>query len=1070
MSLKALPGQVDGPQSTDQVLPSWLSYSAYTTLTQTYTKTRQTVLYDPSGSLGPTLSATVEVGVTTDTLYVARPLPLLYTGPTPYPDLGTLYTVSRFRVGFTSGAATPTSSAGNSASGPGQSSGLAPSSAVTPAPVPSGSSPRPSSSTNSVPQTSGNGAGSNTGSTPTQSAGGSGSSTVVALPPGATSSAGTTFIPSGTSVVGGTTYLPGSTGGTNPTSIVSGTAVGPTQEASPTLVSGTTFFPGSTSLASGTTFLPGSTSIYSGTTFVGGTSTIPSSTDNVPGGGTPLQRQSSGLTPAQLAGTLVSSILGFLLLLALLLCCLLKRQRRRQRLEQTGFGSEKYGAGISNDPAEMGYGAAGPRGTGEKSALLGLGAAGAGAGAAAAATSNHRSPSWSNWLTSRGNRIPSDSAVTGGAYTALPPANVGAAGAGNPRNGRTGSGGSTLGAGLAGASAAAVAAMATVSSRRRRRREERERAGAGPWGGSQGGVNEVEWEADGLHDDGGSGFFIVVGRQAAGRVGGEGYHDDGVNDQITADPFADSPDETRHAEHRAEGIAAAAGAAVVAAGRGRNMSTYSNDQGLMVNDPALNARKTKYHDMANLGRDSAGGSGSRFFGAMKGNRSASGTESGTGSNSNSGPSQRNASSSRHVTPGTQQPSARSVSNLTQHTAAQDNEVSTHSGAAGAGVIYGLGAAAGAAALGLAHAARRMTSGERRLSRKPVPQYASSSPGTDSEAEGSPAYMGKRKGAYDPVGTVPVGEEDEGEEDDQPGPGQERQGLMGDYGADPYDRAGPYGRANPSPRTKGSYRAGKGWPQAALVGAAAGAATGAGATAATRRSHRRANRDAEGQGSSGSGSGDGTGPWSSGSTHEAPKSSNGALLSGSSAGHRSGSTDDVTGWAAGFTSLHPPPRPPRSRTSTSRSLKDPSSLTLASSSPQDRARLPTFPEGFGEGDLHARAGSSMTQGPQAGVPSQATDLLRPEAAALTTTTAAGPGTGGALGLLASQHRTSTEKMYDYHSEGHSQSVRTPDESELPSRHSDFLSRGTHLLGPGAAVSSRSSATSSGAGGSSQYSLR
>ncbi|KAE8206734.1 hypothetical protein CF327_g7505 [Tilletia walkeri] len=277
--------------------------------------------------------------------------------------------------------------------------------------------------------------------------------------------------------------------------------------------------------------------------------------------------------------------------------------------------------------------------------------------------------------------------------------------------------------------------------------------------------------------------------------------------------------------------------------------------------------------------------------------------------------------------------------------------------------------------------------------------------------------------------------------------------MQDYGADPYE----------ADRSTGNYKVGAGWPEAALVGAAAGAAVGGGAAAAAaRRSHRRSIHGAEGQTSSGSGSGN---AWSSGSTHEVPKSSSGVLISGSSAGHRSGSLDEAVagGPSGGVTSLSPPPRPARSRTSTAGSLKEPASLTSlanvgSSGSPQDRVRLPAFPEGFGEGDLHDHAGVAPQGSSQPQTTTTGTNnFLGPDSTVLAEAAAAG--TGGALGLLAAQHRTSMASMYDYQSEGHSQSVRTPDESELPSRHSNFLSRGTHLLGPGAAGSSRSSAMSS-----------
>ncbi|KAL9938085.1 hypothetical protein V8E36_002708 [Tilletia maclaganii] len=1139
MSLEALPGQAPGPQSTDQALPSWLTYEPYSTLTHTYTTTRQTVFYDPSGVLAPSVSVTVQVGVTTDTLYRVGTLPLLYTGPTPYPPLGTLFTTAgqtQSGSGGGSGSPRPTATqtpapgptAGSGSGGGGSGSGSS-----------GGSGGAVSSSSNAnAPAPTGSGSGSQGGAGPSTGAG-TGGGTGASSSAAPITSAGTTFLPAGTSVVSGTTFLPSPTGsnaGVNPTSIISGTAIGPTS--APVTFSGSTFLPG------GTTIFGGSTTVIDGSsTFINPSPSSTSSTSTPGGGGSnPLERQSGGLTPAQLAGTLVASIAGFLLLCALLLCCLLRRQRRREALSQ-GIGPEKYaygnmaGAGVGYDAdagEHTGAGAGAVRG--EKAALLGAGAAGAGAGAAAA---DRRGRSgWKSLFTSRGNnREPIDSAGagTGGTYTALPQANIGP----GSRHLRTGSGGSALSAGLAGASAAAIAAMATISSRRRRRREERMKNDRTP-------IHEDEWEADELADDGGSGFFVVGGRNEDERQGlvGAGEHEEheqGGQQQRYTDPFADAGSST-DAKHRAEGIAAAAGAAVIAAGRGRTIPPESSSS-LLVNDPSKDARnKNKYRAMANLGI--GGGSGPRFFGAMMGygggaGRSASGTDSGTGSNSNSGPSQRNVSGSTHLTPntavtaggggrgsgGTQQPSVRSFSGPTyvlpsspyeqsqapvgfpQSQAAGGSGSQGGGGGGASGMMYGIGAAAGAAALGLANAARRISSGERRLNRKPV-NYASSGTDTETDDPANPYFVGggggrKRKramldpnqaaaasaaaggprGLYGAVGTGTVGEEDEDEDGPEFDPSRERGALLADYGQRG-GRGGGSGAAGPS-----SYDVGAGWPEAALVGAGA---AGAGALGYSRRSHRRpfGQGDAQaggpgGGGASGSGSGQGSsGPWSSGSTHEVPKSSSGALLSGSSAGHRSGSGDELgiptagPSSSGGQTNLSPMPRPSRSRASTQGSPRDGAGGGLvafpnvSSSSPQpDRVRLPAFPEGFGDGDLQERSSGGSYALPRFELAPTSASSGSEHVPGLTAaapgsgpgTTAAvsalAAGTGGALGLLAAQHRTSLASMTD----DNSQRVRTPDEhgSGPTSRHSNYLSRGTHLLGPGAAGSTRSTVSSAAA---------
>ncbi|KAK0553542.1 hypothetical protein OC846_002463 [Tilletia horrida] len=1036
MPLTALPGQAPGPQSTDQVLPSWLSYSAYRTITRTYTTTQETVLYDPSGLLAPSVSATVFVGVTTSTLYQVVPVPLLYTGPSPYPPLGTLFTVSGQSASPTQ---TESVTTGSSAT-------------ATPAPTSSGSGV-----TSAPGQSSSGGPGSSSAAGSSQ---GQGSTASMSTPEG--SSMGTTFLPSGTSIVAGTTFLPGPSGGSNTISVISGSTVGPTP--APTIISGTTFLPGSTSISDGTTFLPGSVTVFSGTTVFGGSSTVfPPATNTSPGtgsgpGGVPLERQ-GGLTPGQLAGVFVASILGFLLLLALLMCFLLRRQRRRnaKMAEQEKY---QYGnIGVSNDAGGAGYGASQLPGAGEKSALLGAGAAGAGAGVA----SSSRSP-WGEWVArgfSRGGRVPSDS-MTGGNYTALPQANAGTAGGAAHR--RSGSGGSSGFSGaLAGASSAAVAAMAmaAISSRRRRRREEREHAGPGPWGARRGAVPAEEWEADELEPDGGSGFFVVGGRNA---------HELQTAERspalpVSSDPFSDSAeDSSSAAHHRREGIAAAAGAAVVAAGRLRSIPPSSSS--LLVSDPATDTRKSKFRGMANLG---VGSGGPRFFGIMTGSRSASGTESGTGSGSNSGPSARNVSGGTGLTRPAGQPSVRSVSGPTY--ALPDQPTNQQPASGSSNVIYGFGAAAGAAALGLAHAARRVTSGERRLSRKPVPNYASS--GNETDADEHASNLGKRKravgkdarGLYGAVGTGPGHNLDD---DDHAGAQGERRGLM--LGYDDDTSAADASAASPRRPSRqpqgptfssaGGFDIGEGWPESALTGAAIGVAAGG---SGSRRSHRRLPGPGDAaQQSSGSGSGNGSGPWSSGSTHEVPKSSSGALLSGSSTGHPMSSIDGV----GPIVSLNPPPRSTRSRASTANSPSEPSPIStfakIASSSP-DLPKLPAFPEGFGTGDLAQRAALAESRAAQASASAKnrgSSDSEGPSGA--TAMTAAAAGTAGSLALLAAQHRSSAASMQsqtvDLSSDGHG-SRDLPGQGSRPGvGHSNFLSSGTDLLGPGASASSRSSVAS------------
>ncbi|UZJ52523.1 hypothetical protein CBS101457_001843 [Exobasidium rhododendri] len=89
-----LPTQEPGPGPTDAPLPTYQSYSAFTTSNYDYTTTVTRIAYDPAGTVAPTLVIQTEAYQTTSVGYSVVNVPLLYTGPFPAPPLGTLYTTA----------------------------------------------------------------------------------------------------------------------------------------------------------------------------------------------------------------------------------------------------------------------------------------------------------------------------------------------------------------------------------------------------------------------------------------------------------------------------------------------------------------------------------------------------------------------------------------------------------------------------------------------------------------------------------------------------------------------------------------------------------------------------------------------------------------------------------------------------------------------------------------------------------------------------------------------------------------------------------------------------------------
>ena len=146
-----LPTQEPGPGPTDAPLPTYQSYSAYTTTAYDYTTTVTRVAYDPQGTAAPSLVIDTQTGRTTSVGYSVVNLPLLYSGPFPAPPLGTLFTTAGQIIATSPPPAptptqtqgspsqpTPTAGSGSQGSGGG---GATPSQGGQPAPPASTGSP-----------------------------------------------------------------------------------------------------------------------------------------------------------------------------------------------------------------------------------------------------------------------------------------------------------------------------------------------------------------------------------------------------------------------------------------------------------------------------------------------------------------------------------------------------------------------------------------------------------------------------------------------------------------------------------------------------------------------------------------------------------------------------------------------------------------------------------------------------------------------------------------------------------------------------------------------------------------
>ncbi|SPO22717.1 uncharacterized protein UTRI_01395 [Ustilago trichophora] len=134
--MATLPQQAPGPGPTAQALPSYLSYSPAATNIVQYTSSLTQVVYDPLGNFGPYVTTNLVQGTTTSIDYSIVQVPLLYTGPFPAPDLGTLYTTpGQSLPSATSAASTPSTTVGSSASDVNPTQTAAPSSTPSSAPT-----------------------------------------------------------------------------------------------------------------------------------------------------------------------------------------------------------------------------------------------------------------------------------------------------------------------------------------------------------------------------------------------------------------------------------------------------------------------------------------------------------------------------------------------------------------------------------------------------------------------------------------------------------------------------------------------------------------------------------------------------------------------------------------------------------------------------------------------------------------------------------------------------------------------------------------------------------------------
>ncbi|KAJ9477752.1 hypothetical protein PHBOTO_001309 [Pseudozyma hubeiensis] len=384
--MATLPQQAPGPGPTAQALPSYLSYSAAATNVVQYTSVLTQVVYDPQGAFGPYQTLSTVRGTTTSIDYSIVNVPLLYTGPFPAPDLGTLYTTpgqilpSQTRAsnapgGSTSGAAS--SVATESAAAPSQPA----TSAVTAASQPESPTPAPSTTdtaasiqdgsvtADSAPSTSL----SPTATSPTTlpptspTLAPSTANTAASSQEGsvtAESAATTSPSPTATSP---TSLPPNSAAPTASTNSLDSSATGPTATQPPSSI----ISPTNTSAPSSTNT---ETTLPSTTGSAATTSSDPSAT--AAGAPNPQNRSSSGLSGGQIAGIVLGAFFALLLLLLLLLCCLRRRRRRRHERSilaaATGSRSgSQAGGGARGNYASIGAGAG----------AAGLGAAGAAAGA-----------------------------------------------------------------------------------------------------------------------------------------------------------------------------------------------------------------------------------------------------------------------------------------------------------------------------------------------------------------------------------------------------------------------------------------------------------------------------------------------------------------------------------------------------------------------------------------------------------------------------------------------------------------------------------------------------------------
>ncbi|CBQ70386.1 conserved hypothetical protein [Sporisorium reilianum SRZ2] len=338
--MATLPQQAPGPGATAQALPSYLSYSAAATSTVAYTSMITQVVYDPQGAFGPYQTVSVVSGTTTEVQYSVVNVPLLYTGPFPAPDLGTLYTTPGQSLTMqTSAVSSPTQTASAAAGSATATATAAPSAAPT-QPGPAAPTSSPSAS-------------------PTESASAAPTDSSPAGTDSATAPASTQES-SLTAESAPSTALPDSTA-PNPaaTQTASRTSTPPTDSSSLTSAPTAT---SPSSIASPTSTSPDSTSPTITATTDSSTSNPSATAAGLP---SPNNFSTNGLSGGQIAGIVVGALFALLLLLLLLLCCLRRRRSKREQgavlAAATGGGAggrSQAGGGARGNYAALGAGAA----------------------------------------------------------------------------------------------------------------------------------------------------------------------------------------------------------------------------------------------------------------------------------------------------------------------------------------------------------------------------------------------------------------------------------------------------------------------------------------------------------------------------------------------------------------------------------------------------------------------------------------------------------------------------------------------------------------------------------------